>query len=131
MCQSIPYRSLLVLGDRPAVLFALNAERGPTLIHNGSTDEMVAIPSHGEDFFRDMRERTIQKLGDAKNVFTYSFTPGGGHRPYFVTKPVGIWLNEQLHFPNWEAISRDETKIGDWAQANGVPIDKAYATEHR
>jgi hypothetical protein len=41
------------------------------------------------------------------------------------------WLNAQLHFPNWQAISYDETNIGDWAQANNVPMDRLYATSHR
>jgi dienelactone hydrolase len=35
MCQGLPYRSLSFLGDRPAVIYALHASRGPTLIFNG------------------------------------------------------------------------------------------------
>ena len=62
MCQAIPYQSLSFLGDRAAMLFALNAMRGPTFIYNGATDEVVAIPEHGEDFFRDLRARTIKLL---------------------------------------------------------------------
>jgi dienelactone hydrolase len=131
MCQAIPYQSLSFLGDRPAVLFALNARRGPMLIYNGSTDEVIAIPEHGESFFRDMRDRTVKLLGSHKNVFEYGFTPDGGHRPYFVTRPVAEWLNRQLRFQSWDSIAHDETKIGDWAEKNGVPMDKAYATDHR
>jgi dienelactone hydrolase len=131
MCQAIPYQSLAFLGDRPAVLFALNARRGSTLIYNGSTDEVVAIPEHGEDFFRDMRARTIKLLGSDKNVFEYGFTPDGGHRPYFVTRPVAEWLNRQLQFLRWDAIAHDETKIGDWANQHDVQMDKMYATDHR
>ncbi len=56
MCQSIPYRSLSFLGDRGAVLFALNAKRGPTLIWNGSADKVVDIPGHGEEFFEDLAQ---------------------------------------------------------------------------
>jgi len=131
MCQAIPYRSLQFLGDRPAVLFALSAQHAAVLIHNGSADEVVAIPTHGEDFFRDMRDRTIKVLGSDKKVFDYSFTPDGGHRPYFITRPVAEWLNKQLHFPTWDAISHDETQIGEWAAKNNVPMDKMYATDHR
>ncbi len=131
MCQALPYQALSFLGDRPAVLFALNARRGPMLIHNGSTDEVVAIPSHGEAFFRDLRARTIALLGTGSNVFDYSFTPDGGHRPYFITRPVAEWLNAQLRFPAWDAISHDETKISEWAQKNDAPMDRLYATEHR
>ena len=131
MCQALPYQALSFLGDRPAVLFALSALRGPMLIHNGSTDEVVGIPTHGADFFRDLRERTTKLLGNSQDVFDYSFTPGGGHRPYFVTRPAAEWLNTQLHFLNWNAISHDETRISDWARANNAPIDHLYADEHR
>jgi dienelactone hydrolase len=131
MCQGIPYQSLAFLGDRPAVLFALHALRGPTLIHNGSSDEVVEIPSHGESFFRDLRARTAQLLGSGNNLFEYGFTPDGGHRPYFLTRPVATWLHRQLRFPNWNAIAGQETHISRWAQANHVPMDRMYADEHR
>ena len=32
------------LGDRPAVIYALHAARGPTLIFNGLGDSVVGIP---------------------------------------------------------------------------------------
>ncbi len=132
MCQAIPYQSLQFLGDRGAVLFALSAQHAAVLIHNGSADEVVKIPTHGDAFFRDMRDRATKLLGpDAKKAFEYSFTPEGGHRPYFVTRPVGEWLNRQLSFPDWNAISRDETHISEWAAKNNVPMDKTYADEHR
>jgi len=131
MCQALPYQSLLFLGDRGAVLFSLSALRGPTLIHNGTTDDIVPMDTHGERFFRDMQNRTIATLGSKKDVFTYSWTPGGGHRPYFVARPVAEWLNQQLHFPNWSAISADETHISEWAKSLGVPMDPQYADEHR
>ncbi len=131
MCQSLPYKALSVLGDRPAVILALNALRGPMLIHNGAADEVVEIATHGPGFFQELRSRTIALLGSNHGVFDYSFTPNGGHRPYFITKPVAQWLNVKLHFPNWQAISNPESKIGSWADANHVPMDKLYATEHR
>ncbi len=131
MCQALPYQALSFLGDRPAVLFALSAMHAQVLIHNGSTDEVVEIPTHGPDFFGDLQARANKLLGNSNNAFDYSFTPNGGHRPYFITRPVAEWLNAQLHFPNWDAISRGETKIADWAQANNVPMDRLYATDHR
>ena len=131
MCQSLPYQALAFLGDRPAVLFALSADRGPMLIHNGSTDEAVEIPTHGEAFFRDLRERTLKLARKKQNVFQFGFTPDGGHRPYFITRPVAEWLNAQLHFPEWRRIANTQTKIADWAAANHVPMDRLYATEHR
>lgn len=132
MCQAIPYQSLEFLGDRGAVLFALSAQHAAVLIHNGSSDEVVNIPTHGEAFFHEMQERATKLLAPAsKPAFAYSFTPDGGHRPYFVTRPVAEWFNRQLHFPDWNAISHDETHISEWAAAKGVSIDKAYADEHR
>ena len=101
MCQGIPYRSLSFLGDRGPVIYALNAKRGYTLVYNGSADTVVDIPNHGADFFAKLREQTIALLGGKKDIFEYQFFPGGGHDPYFLTKPVALWLNEKLKFPNW------------------------------
>jgi dienelactone hydrolase len=101
MCQGIPYQSLRFLGDRGPVLYALNAKRGPTLVYNGSADKVVDIPNHGEDFFANLRQQTVALLGNKKDVFDYEFFPNGGHQPYFLTKPVALWLNEKLKFPNW------------------------------
>jgi len=132
MCQAIPYQSLGFLGDRGAMIFALAAQHAAVLIHNGDSDEVVNIPTHGDAFFRDMHDRTAKLLGpDAAKAFTFSFTKDGGHRPYFVTRPVAEWFNQQLHFPNWNAIAHDETHISEWAAKNNVPMDKLYATEHR
>jgi hypothetical protein len=132
MCQAIPYQSLQFLGDRGAVLFALSAQHAAVLIHNGSADEVVNIPTHGDAFFHDMRDRATKLLAPgAKHAFEYSFTANGGHRPYFVTRPVGEWFNQQLHFPDWNAISHDETHISEWAAKNNVPMDRMYADEHR
>jgi dienelactone hydrolase len=44
MCQAIPYQSLKFLGDRGAVIYSLHAERGATLIINGTADDVVAMP---------------------------------------------------------------------------------------
>jgi hypothetical protein len=51
-----------------------------------------------------------------------------------VTKPVALWLEKELDFPNWtaEQIQKmPETHIIEWAEKNGVAIDKLYATELR
>ena len=45
----------------------------------------------------------------------------GGHRPYFITKPVALWLEERLKFPNWtrkQIQSMPETHISEWAAKN-------------
>jgi dienelactone hydrolase len=134
MCQGLPYKSLLFLGDRPAVLYALHASRGPTLVYNGLEDTTVAIPQRGEALFRDLRERVVKLRGDTAGVFETDFVPGAGHRPYFVTRPVALWLERQLDFPKWtqESIqAMPETHISEWALANGVEMDPLYSNEHR
>lgn len=134
MCQSIAYRSLMFLGDRPAALYALHASRGPTLIFNGLDDTVVAIPKPAEPFFKDMRQRTIELRGNPRGVFDYGFAPTGSHRPYFLSRPVALWLEDHLDFPNWSAGSirkMPESHISEWAAAQGVAMDKLYATEER
>jgi dienelactone hydrolase len=134
MCQSIPYRSLMFLGDRPAVIYDLHASRGPTLVFNGSADSVVGIPGSGQPFFENLRRRTIELHGGSQGVFEFGFEPGAGHRPYFVTKPVAEWLEKQIDFPNWtpEGIAAmPVTRIGTWANANHVAMDLLYANEER
>jgi len=134
MCQSGPYNALEFLGDRGAVLFALQAKRGPTFIFNGTNDTVVAIPTHGPDFFDDLRKRTIAELGSDKNVFTTYFDPGASHRPGWVTKIAAQWLDSQLHFPNWKngkLAALPTIRIGDWAAKNGVEFNKSAQREDR
>jgi dienelactone hydrolase len=134
LCQGWPYQALRELGDRGAVIYALHAARGPTLIFNGDKDEVVAIPRMGEPFFQDLRRRTIALRGSAENVFEYAFEAGTSHRPYFVTRPVALWLERTLDLPNWNEAkiqSIPHTRVGDWANRLGVEMDRGYATEER
>ncbi len=134
MCQSGPYHALEFLGDRGAVLFALQAKRGPTFIINGTNDTVVAIPQHGPDFFADLRKRTIAELGSEKNVFTTYFDPGASHRPAWVTKIAATWLDENLHFANWKTkqiAGLPTIRIGDWARKNEVYLNKSAEREDR
>lgn len=125
MCQGIPYQSLSFLGERGPAIFALNAKRGFTLVYNGTADKVVDIPNHGEEFFAKMHEQTVtllgNKPGNKKEVFEYEFLSDGGHRPYFLTKPVALWLNEKLKFPNWTKkliLAMPETHVSEWALKN-------------
>jgi len=135
MCQGIPYESLSFLGDRAAVIYTLHAFRGPTLVYNGLDDEIVRHDPRGpEAFFRDLQQRTAALSGRRESTFQTGFEPGAGHRPWFVTKPVALWLEQQLDFPNWTPASIERmpvTHISEWAKTNGVEIDKSYATEKR
>ena len=123
MCQGIPYQSLSFLGDRSAMIYALNAKRGPTLVINGSSDEVVDIPHHGQAFFEDLRKRTIAALGSSRDVFDFELVPDGGHGPYFLTKPAALWLDDKLKFPDWtrkQIQVMPETNIRDWAATNNL-----------
>ncbi len=135
MCQAQPWHSLDFLGpERGAMIYALNAARGATMIWNGRVDTVVAMPSTQEPFFEALRASAVKIRGTAENAFEFGFTEAGSHRPYFVTKPVAIWLEQHLDFPNWtEAQVRalPETHISEWSAKTGVPIDKLYATEDR
>lgn len=135
MCQALPYQSLDFLGDRGAVIYALHAARGPLLIYNGLGDNVVAIPSHGVEFFNDLRARTSRLHGGSAGVFETGFAGTNcSHRPYWLTRPVVEWLDKQIDFPNWteEKIhSLPEIKISVWAERNKIAMDKLYATEER
>jgi dienelactone hydrolase len=134
MCQGIPYQSLRFLGDRPAMIYALHALRGPTLVYNGLADSVVGIPGLKNDFWDDLQERTAQVLGKKEGIFEVSTIPDVSHRPFFVTKPVALWLRKQLDFPNWseaDVQGMKETRIGNWARANDVTLDPLYSTEQR
>ncbi len=134
MCQGRPYRSLRFLGDRGAVIYALHASRGPTLIYNGLEDSVVAVDRHGEAFFADLRQRTVQVHGGDDGVFDTGFVARASHRPYFVTRPVALWLEKHLDLPNWTAeslVAMPTTHIAEWSKQHNVHMDKLYATEQR
>ncbi|MAF11872.1 acetylxylan esterase [Candidatus Poribacteria bacterium] len=134
MCTATPYRALSFLGDRGAELYAMHAARGPTLVYNGMKDDVVNIPNHGEEFFRDLRARTIRRIGNGARPFDTGLDADASHRPFFVTRPVASWLRQHLRFPAWTDDSiraMPETHIATWAAANDVDTDPYYATEER
>jgi dienelactone hydrolase len=137
-CQMPPYKSLLPLGDRGGVLYALNAERGPMLVMNGSHDTVMDMPHHPPEWFAEMHDRTLALVGPvspaAKNLFTTVLYPGVSHRTSWVDRKGVVWLDQQLHFPltTPERIAYEPTThIGDWIKANGVYLAKSYAAEDR
>lgn len=133
MCQGLPYQSLLPLGDRPAVLYALHASRGPALIVNGLQDQVVRVPANAQEFFDDLRARAARLRGTSEGLFETVFEPGAGHRPYFLGRRTALWLQRHLDFPNWTetTIGRlPEGRVGEWARARGAALDPRYAVEH-
>jgi dienelactone hydrolase len=132
MCQGLPYQSLSFLGDRGAVLYALQVARGPVMIWNGRADSIVAKAK--DPFFDELRTRARQLAGRPDAVFEIGFTDGTGHRPYFLTRPVAAWLAAELGFPGWTAATvraLPEVRIGDWARTHGIAIDASLASEER
>lgn len=134
MCQSGPYKALAFLGDRPAVLFTLNARRGDTFILNGTNDTVVDIPHHGPDFFAKLRSRVVTLNGSERGVFTTYFDPGASHRPSWIMPVAARWLHAELHFPNWRDRQIDDLptiKIRSWAARVGYPLGKSSGREDR
>lgn len=133
-CQSPPYRSLEVLGDRGAILYALNATRGPMYVMNGAADKVMDIPHHDAAWFAGVRERAIAIRGTDKNMFTTVFYPGIDHRTSWVDRDGVEWLNKHIHFAIWNAktiATEPVTHVSTWARANDVDISKNYMREDR
>ncbi len=133
MCQAYPSQSLRFLGDQAAVLYALHAARGPTFVWNGRVDQVITPQKTFEPFFDDLRARTAKLHGSMDGVFEYAFKEGG-HRPGFLEKPAVLWIDRQLHFPNWtEAAIRamPTTHISEWIKHPGGVGDPAYMEEVR
>lgn len=134
MCQAGPWHALEFLGDRPAAIFTMNARRGPTFILNGTNDTVVAIPTHGQAFFDELRRRTIAMNGSDKNVFATYFDPGASHRPAWVLKIAAAWLGKTLHFPSWrpaEIANLPTIHIDEWAKKNDVHLNKSQLRSDR
>jgi dienelactone hydrolase len=134
MCQALPYQSLSFLGDRPSAIYALHASRGPTFIFNGREDTVVNMPNTQEPFFEDLRSRVTKLRGTADGVFDFQIVDGVSHRPFFITRPVALWLEKHLDLPNWneeQIKALPETRISGWAAQHSIPMDKLYATGHR
>ena len=137
MCCSLPYQSLRYLGDRPSLLYALQADRGPTLIWNGREDDICNLFDTQEPYFDDLRARVAALLAPESpkqdNIFVYNFAPSpAGHRPYFITKQPVLWLHKQNYFPNWtetQIANMPEITIMNWAAQTGYPIDGSYKVE--
>jgi hypothetical protein len=134
MCTGLSYRSIGFLGDRAAVIYALHASRGSTLVFNGLEDTTVRIPKNAAEFFDNLRGRVARLRGSDDRLFETGFVPGVGHRPFFVTRAVALWLERILDLPAWsETAIREmpETHVSEWARREGVELDPLYASEHR
>lgn len=134
-CQRPPYKALLKINeDRGAMLYTLNADRGPTYIMNGLQDTVVDIPHHAEGWFADLHKRVVTLHGSDRNVFETVFYPWTSHRTSWVNRDGFLWLEDNLGFANWsraQISSVPTTHISTWAVKNNVAISKNYIREDR
>ena len=143
-CQAAPWHALKVLGpgfhDRGAILYALNANRGPMLVENGSNDTVMDIPHRTAEWFAAMHEQTAQLLqsigAPTTNLFTTHVDPDKSHRTAWVERTGVAWLNDQIHFTHWTAAQiakMPTTHIADWITSNNIPwsISNGYMREDR
>jgi hypothetical protein len=128
-CQGPPYRALQVIGDRSAILYALNAQRGPMYLMNGTVDTTMDIPHHLQPWFDDVKARTLAVLGPGnpadKNIFTNIFYPAVAHRPSWENRDAALWLNDNIHFGIWtdkQIAALPTVKVSDWARTNSVTV---------
>ncbi|WP_255484217.1 alpha/beta fold hydrolase [Granulicella sp. 5B5] len=140
-CQSGPYKALDFLGaasgtsdKRGAVLYALRAQSGPTYIMNGEQDSLITKFNEKEPFFAALRLRIAAITGSQTNLPETIWFPEAGHRPSWVTRPAALWLNHQLHFPNWTDAQIDAfptIRAAEWVAKTGVRISKGYQVEQK
>jgi len=137
-CQAGPYRALDFFpggGDaRGPILYALRARSGPTLVLNGTEDSLITRFNELEPFFVDLRNRIATITGSRTNLPETVWYNNVGHRPSFMTRAAAIWLDTQLHFPNW-TIAQIEAfptvRSADWVTQTGVRISKGYIVEQK
>ncbi len=132
MCQSGPYKTLTFLPDRGADLYALNQNRGATYIINGTADPLIVSSHSDEAFFEALRTRTVAVSGTRTNLFETAWIPNAGHRPNFLTRQGALWLQSQLHFPNWTEASINamgEVHISKWAAHSTAQPGATFSSE--
>jgi len=137
-CQAAPYRALDFFpggGDaRGPILYALRARSGPTLVLNGTDDSLITRFNELEPFFVDLRNRIATVSGSRTNLPETIWYEHVGHRPSFMTRAAAIWLDTQLHFPNW-TIPQIEAfptiRASDWVTKTGVRISRGYIVEQK
>ncbi|HXC94733.1 MAG TPA: alpha/beta fold hydrolase [Edaphobacter sp.] len=133
MCQGGSYTALIpVLGDRGAVIYALNQQRGTTFIMNGTADSLITKPNTQQPFFDDLAKRVVEITGTKKSLFETYWFQDAGHRPSWDTRPSMLWIEDHIGFPNWtrEQIQQmPETHIGNWFIKTNADVETEFRTE--
>jgi len=127
-CQVPASRALLEFmpaEERGAILYTLNADRGPMLVMNGTADNVMDIAHSGVDWLAKTRVKTIALHGSEENMFTSIIYPEIGHRPSWVDRDGFLWLEDHIHFATWTRAQIENaplTHISAWAKTNDVAI---------
>jgi hypothetical protein len=135
-CSRMPYEAFSqVMGFDE--MTALCAPHSATLFINGDSD---AIIDHAEGGLGVVR-RTRSSIAGAKQILKdagidgnieATFIPGGGHRPYMITRPALEWMQQHLMTPEERRpIPEGTVSFGNWVEAHGETIEKLYDTEAR
>jgi len=133
-CQGPPYRALQAIGDRSAIIYALNADRGPMYIMNGSVDTVMDIPHHPQAWFDEIKARAIAVRGSDKDMFTTVFYPGVSHRPSWENRDGVEWLEKNIHFAIWtekDIETMPTSHVATWAKDNNVTVGTSEMREER
>jgi dienelactone hydrolase len=137
-CQAAPYRALDFFpggGDaRGPILYALRVRSGPTIALNGMEDSLITKFNELEPFFVDLRNRIAAISGSRANLPETIWYEHVGHRPSFMNRDAALWLNKQLHFPNWtdaQINAFPTIRAADWVTQTGVRISRGYIVEQK
>jgi len=132
-CQVAPYKALNAAMQNKAgdLLYEHIAEFTPALIMNGTADGLITKFNEQQPWFDALRDRIQKPQLTDQYLPEIIFYKDTGHRPSFVNRDAALWLNHQLHFPNWT-----DAQIGafptitahDWSTRNNVPINTPYDT---
>jgi dienelactone hydrolase len=105
LMQAQDYAALRRLGgpyaDRTAMLYALHARSGPTLVINGSKDTVNNLADRGRAFFTNLWQQVGLINGQPTQAQDVIFLYGDGHGPGFLSKASLLWLNHQLRLTHW------------------------------
>jgi hypothetical protein len=133
-CQVAPYKALNKnMGDRAGLLLYQHiGETTNTLVMNGAIDGLITKFNEQQPWFDDLRRQINAPPATFLHVPDVIFYANTGHRPSFVDRDAALWLNHQLHFPNWtdaQINAFPTITAHDWSTTNNVPINKPYDTE--
>jgi len=132
-CQIAPYKALNKnMGNNAGLLLYQHiSETTNTLIMNGTADGLITKFNEQQPWFDDLRARIAIPQLPNQHLPETIFYKDVGHRPSFVNRDAALWLNHQLHFPNWTdaQINAFPTITAHaWSARNNIPINKGYDT---